>query len=347
MHDTGNENENDKTFGHHNADLIHIDPSRVEVDEVNERQTGVGPRTELGDLETSIRENGVERPPQARPKTGGDGYKVFAGQRRLMAAKAIGLSEIPLLVKELDDTEALAASINENNEHLDKDVSRKDRAEALEKLVEEWSLEEAADHLGVEPQTVRNRLEPTNDFWSGTIFDPDVDSEFNTEYLADDILPKLRRVSDSSEMAEKFAEKIIENNVPPSAVRSAAEVADGPEGFWDEIVEQWNARIKGQDKIRPRITLTGSDVEELRSWAKSRGLNEKKAVKQIVTERLEQEHSDSLSISDVDEELLNDLSALCDRHDMEMGEALNLALSEWLDYLTKCDIDILGVFDEE
>lgn len=307
----------------------------------------MGPETHLGDLEQSIKENGIENPPQARPTEGGEGYKVFAGQRRLMAAKAIGLSEIPLIIKDLNDMEALAASVNENNEDLDKDVSRKDRAEALEELVDDWGTREVADSLGIDAQTVRLRLEPTDDFWSGTIFDPNIETEINTEYLADDIIPKLRRVTSDSEMAEGFAKKIIEKNVPPSAIRSAAEVADGPEGFWDEIVEQWNAEVKGQEKIRPRITLTGDDVEKLRAWAKDRGLNEKKAVKQIVTERLEHEESENVTLSKLDNKLANELQELCNEHDMDIQEALERLLDEWVYYLTEYGIDRLNVFDED
>lgn len=345
MADTANDNS-DTSFRHHDAELKYVDPSKVKVDEFNERQTGVGPETDLGDLEQSIKENGIEDPPQARPKDDGEGYKVFAGQRRLMAAKAVGVPEIPLIVKELDDMEALAASVNENNEYLDKDVSRKDRAKALEELVEDWGIEEVADQLGIDTQTVRLRLEPTNDFWSGTIFDPDVDSDIDTEYLADDIVPKLRRVTGDSELAERFAKKIIEKNVPPGAVRSAAEVADGPEGFWDEIVEQWNAKVRGEDRIRPRITLTGDDVEQLHAWAKDRGLNEKKAVKQIVLERLQREQTGNVDLSELDDEIANDLRDLCDKHDMDMSEAVERALDEWLYYLTEHGIDRLSVFDD-
>lgn len=343
----GTGDDSDSEYVHHSGELVHVDPSEVEVDEFNERQIGAGPKTDLGDLERSIAENGIENPPQARPTDDGDGYKVFAGQRRLMAAKTVGLSEIPLIVKNLDDMEALAASVNENNEYLDKDVSRKDRAIALEKLVDHWGFEEVAETLGIDTQTVRLRLEPTNDFWGGTIFDPDVDTDIDTGYLADDIIPTLRRVSGDSKIAEKFAKKIIEKNVPPTVVRSAAEVADGPDGFWEEIVEQWNAEVKGQDTIRPRITLSGEDAGRLRTWAKDRGVNKEKAVKQIVQERLEREQGVDVALSDLDRDLVNDLREVCDENEADLGASVEQALGKWVYYLTEYGIDRLSVFEEE
>ncbi len=340
--------ETDTGYAHHDAELIQVDPSMVEVDEFNERKDGVGPQTDLGDLEQSIIEKGIDTPPQARPIEDGEGYKVFAGQRRLLAAKAVGLDEIPLLVKNLDDMEALAASVNENNEHLDKEVPRKNRAEAVQELVEQWNLEKVADEFGVEPQTVRNWLEPTRDFWDETIFDPDVETELDTEYLADDLLAEIRRVTDDSQMAEEISKRVIDKNVPPSIVRSAADIADNGKDFWDEIREQWNAQVQGKSRIRPRITLTGENVDELKTWAKDRGLNETEAVKQIVIERLERENkTDTSSLIEIGDELAAELDSACESQDMNVQEAAESALNEWLYYLTEYDIDRLDVFDED
>ena len=333
-------------YTHHNAEVVQVEPEKVEVDEFNERNTGVGPQTDLGDLEKSIAEDGIENFPHARPAENGDKYKVFAGQRRLLAAKAVGLPEIPLIVKELDDMEALAASVNENNEHLDKDVSRKDRAAAVEKIVEEWDYERAADKFGVDEQTIKLWLEPKQDFWSGTIFDPDVNSELDTEYIADDLLATIRRVTRDRNVAEKIAKQVIESNVPPDAVRNAAEIADGPHYFWKEIKEQWEADIKGHDQIRPRITLTGEDVERLQAWAKDRGMNKKRAVKQIVIERLEREQQDDIAISELDEDIFDDLRSVCDERDLGVNEVLEQLLSKWLYWLIEYDHDQLSIIEE-
>lgn len=278
-------------FSHHELSIELVNPNELTIDKVNERSLNTGPRTDSGDLEKSILENGVENPPQVRPTEDGKGYRVFAGQRRVLAAQAVGLSEIPVIVKDLDDMEALAASVNENNEHLKKEVTRKDRAVAVDQLKESWGIDRVADEFGVEPQTVRNWLEPTRNFWSGTIFDPVIDSSLETEYLADDLLAELRRVMGDADFAERAAKIIIKNKIPKVVVRSSISQADNPKAFLDELKEQWRAQSEGMEQIRPRITLTGSDAERLKRYAKDRGITNQRATKQLVKKQLEDEFS--------------------------------------------------------
>jgi len=66
----------------------------------------------LEELKASIREKGVLQPILVRPKNGG--YEVVAGERRLRAAQSLGLEEIPALVKDVSDEEALVLALIEN-----------------------------------------------------------------------------------------------------------------------------------------------------------------------------------------------------------------------------------------
>ncbi|WP_135826429.1 ParB/RepB/Spo0J family partition protein [Halorussus ruber] len=289
------ESNADSNYQHHDFDVKYIDPNELVIDEVNERTSNTGPRTDRGNLETSIEEKGVENPPQARPQDDGNGYKVFAGQRRVLAAQAVGLPEIPVIVKDLDDMEALAASVNENNEHLKKDVSRKDRAQAVKKLERKWEREKVAEHFGVQAQTIRNWLEPTREFWEDTIFDPNIETEFETEYIADDILSDLRRVMKKSDLAERAAKIIIKKQIPKKVVRSAIKSTDDPADFIKELKEQWEAVSSGKEQIRPRITLTGNHAERLKAWAKERGISKEQATKQLVKDRLKEIYEETKS----------------------------------------------------
>ncbi|WP_134668879.1 ParB/RepB/Spo0J family partition protein [Halorussus marinus] len=287
--------EDGSGYKHHDFQVEQVNPQDVVIDEVNERTTNTGPRTAKGDLEKSIAENGIENPPQVRPKEDGDGYKVFAGQRRVQAAQAVGLDEIPVIVKDLNDTEALAASVNENNEHLKKDVPRKDRAKAVKKLEEDWERERIAEYFGVGPQTVRNYLEPTRNFWEDTIFDPEVETEIDTEYIADDVLADLRRVMGKGHLAERAAKIIIKNQMPKKVVRSAINSTDNPKDFVQELKSQWEAVSSGKEQIRPRITLTGTNAERLQAWAKERGINKEQATKQLVIKKLNEIYNETTS----------------------------------------------------
>lgn len=283
---------NEDDYAHHDFEVEYVDPNELKIDSVNERSRNTGPRTDEGDLEKSIKEKGIENPPQARPAENRDGYKVFAGQRRVLAAQAVGISEIPIIVKNLNDNEALAASVNENNEHLKKDVSRKDRANAIQELSEDWDIDRIADEFGVQNQTVRNWLEPTRDFWEDTLFDPQKEADIDTEYIADDILADIRRLMNDPENAERVAKVIIENQFPKKIVRSAIDETDGPSSFVQELKRQWESVSAGEEYIQPRITLTGEDGRRLKKWAKERGLNQEQATKQLVIEKLDEIYSE-------------------------------------------------------
>lgn len=67
----------------------------------------------LGELEASIREEGILNPLIARP-FGDDTYEVFCGHRRLRAASAAGLTEVPVIVRPCGDQEARALAVVDN-----------------------------------------------------------------------------------------------------------------------------------------------------------------------------------------------------------------------------------------
>lgn len=63
-------------------------------------------------LVTSIREKGIQHPLLVRPKD--RYYELVAGQRRLLAAQRLNLTEVPVVIRQLSDVDALAAAIIEN-----------------------------------------------------------------------------------------------------------------------------------------------------------------------------------------------------------------------------------------
>ncbi|MDX8408009.1 MAG: ParB/RepB/Spo0J family partition protein, partial [Mariprofundaceae bacterium] len=81
------------------------------------RPNSYQPRTrfaddELSSLTESVRREGVLMPILVRPK--GDGYELIAGERRWRASQAAGLTEIPAVVRDVDDMQALELAIIEN-----------------------------------------------------------------------------------------------------------------------------------------------------------------------------------------------------------------------------------------
>lgn len=111
--------------------------------------------TALEELAASIRERGVLEPILVRPKDGR--YEIVAGERRFRASMLAGLAEIPALVREMSDEEAMADSLLENFQREDLTVIEK--ARAMEGLTKLMSQELAARRLGCSVSTIRRYLE--------------------------------------------------------------------------------------------------------------------------------------------------------------------------------------------
>ena len=71
----------------------------------------------MSQLVASVEKYGILEPLLVRPK--GSRYELVAGERRYRAARKVGLVEIPVIIRELDDTEALAISLMENLQRED------------------------------------------------------------------------------------------------------------------------------------------------------------------------------------------------------------------------------------
>ncbi len=100
---------------------------------------------QLKDLTESIRQQGVLQPILARPHPEQDGqYQIIAGERRWRAAQAAGLHEVPVLVRSLSDTEAMAAALVENLQR--QDLNPIEEAEGYKRLLGEFGLTQ--DQLG-------------------------------------------------------------------------------------------------------------------------------------------------------------------------------------------------------
>lgn len=75
---------------------------------------------ELFELTKSIENEGVIVPILVRPSKDGEGYEIIAGHRRKAASKWAGLSEIPAVIRDLDDNQAIIAMVDSNlqREHI-------------------------------------------------------------------------------------------------------------------------------------------------------------------------------------------------------------------------------------
>lgn len=119
--------------------------------------------TELADLTASIREKGIIQPIIVRSlSTAEDVYEIIAGERRWRAAQAAGLSEVPIVVQEANDREALELAIIENVQRAD--LNAIEEARGYEKLGAEfgYSQSEIARIIGKSRAHVANTLRLLN-----------------------------------------------------------------------------------------------------------------------------------------------------------------------------------------
>lgn len=109
------------------------------------------------DLEASIREKGIIVPLLVRPARG-DAYEIVAGARRYRAARAVGLGELPVLVRELTADQALEVAVIENLQRAD--VHPIEEAEGYAQLLQRGKLdvEAIAAKVGKSASYVYQRL---------------------------------------------------------------------------------------------------------------------------------------------------------------------------------------------
>jgi ParB family chromosome partitioning protein len=113
----------------------------------------------LDELVASIKATGLIQPLIVRPVPGfPHQFEVVAGERRLRAAQLAGFTDVPAVIREFNDQEALAVSLIENIQR--EELSPADEARALKRLIEEFTLthEQVAHAIGRSRAAVSNLL---------------------------------------------------------------------------------------------------------------------------------------------------------------------------------------------
>jgi len=138
-----------------NASFITIRTDQIRIGRFQPRET-IRPEG-LEELKASIRRSGVIAPIVVRPVAHGT-YELVAGERRLRASQALGIHEVPAVVKALSDREALEFSIVENIQR--ENLNPLEEAKGYARLLEEFdhTQETIAAAVGKDRATVANLL---------------------------------------------------------------------------------------------------------------------------------------------------------------------------------------------
>jgi ParB family chromosome partitioning protein len=287
-----------------NLQIRQVDPHDISVDEMNERKDEPLATEEL---ERSVAENGVVEPPvcRVRDPDAEVPYAVVQGQRRVSAAQAVQLDEIPVLVGEFDDKEALIRSITENIKAGRKEVTTKSRAAAIWKL---WKLEEGedadavpnagkvADMLGVSRTTAKRWIQPLEAEYVDTVIDPRVntDSDVQLEQISEEIdnvgttkLQQVRQVVSKAdnETAEELVKRIVEEDLSTQDVRDLTDqtgVEDDPFQALEQVKQAREAAEEARGFMLDRVSFGDQTGGAIAQAARASGKNKSEIVKDAV-----------------------------------------------------------------
>ena len=115
----------------------------------------------LKELADSIKAQGIIQPILVRMISNNQ-YEIIAGERRWQAAKIANLKEVPVIIKDISDSTALAMALIENIQREDLNVI--EEARGIKRLIDEFNIthEEAAEAVGKSRTTVSNILRLLN-----------------------------------------------------------------------------------------------------------------------------------------------------------------------------------------
>ncbi len=143
-----------KEQGQDDSGVLQVATALIKDNRLQPRQTY--DVVKIGELAESIKEKGMIQPVMVRKTS--DGFEVIAGERRLKAARKLGLEKIPVIVRDVDDKEALVLALVENIQR--EELNAIEEGESFSRLIEEFKLsqEDVARMVSKDRATVANHI---------------------------------------------------------------------------------------------------------------------------------------------------------------------------------------------
>ncbi|HNX91172.1 MAG TPA: ParB/RepB/Spo0J family partition protein [Candidatus Omnitrophota bacterium] len=202
----------------------------------------------LKELSESIKQKGIIQPILTRIKEGK--YEIIAGERRWRAAKALGLEEIPVIVRrDVNDVTSLELALIENIQR--EELNPIEEARAYKELVEkyEYTLEKAGEVVGKGKTTVANSLRLLN--LSKPMQDSVEKGELTTGHA------KVLLAVPSEYRRENLAKKVIEKNLSvrqlEQLIRFLDEVKSKPRKHKDPEVAKIEEDLQHKFKTKVQV----------------------------------------------------------------------------------------------
>jgi ParB family chromosome partitioning protein len=211
------DNSTDSTGGVITLRISEIEPNKSQPRKIFDEEA-------LLQLSDSISQHGVLQPLMVRPIAGTDNYQIVAGERRWRAARMAGLSEVPVIIRELTDNEAMEIALIENLQR--EDLNPIEEAEGYQLLLHLYNMtqDEISKRVGKSRPVIANSLRllslpgsVVTMVKNGSLTQGhartllSIENEKLIKETADEIISKRLTVRE----VEKLVKQISENNVLP------------------------------------------------------------------------------------------------------------------------------------
>ncbi|QDQ88797.1 ParB/RepB/Spo0J family partition protein [Alcaligenaceae bacterium SJ-26] len=226
----------------------------------------------LNELAESIRTQGIMQPILVRALASG-GYEIIAGERRFRAAQLAGLTEVPVLVREVADENAAVMALIENIQR--EDLNPLEEAHGVRRLLDEFGLthEQAATAIGRSRSATSNLLRLINlaEPVQTMLLAGDIDMGHARSLLAVDAATQIQLANlvVARRMSVRDTEKMVNKTVQEAAGEPARkkkpgsaesrDVARLEEALSDVLGTQVTLKVGSKDKGQLQIHFHGWD----------------------------------------------------------------------------------------
>ncbi len=220
----------------------------------------------LTELADSIRQHGVIQPLLVRPMENGT-YQLVAGERRWRASRMAGLTEVPVVIKDLSEIEAMELALIENLQR--QDLNPIEEAVGFQQLMERYSMtqEQVASRVGKSRPAVANALRLLNlpeqvvaMVQSGEVSPGHARAllKLEDEEQILEIAKKIQKGRYSVRDVEKLTKKKLEEpkDIPAQAPERIPTEADWLDNFFREM----ELALEAELGRKVSVTVKGKDI---------------------------------------------------------------------------------------
>lgn len=224
----------------------------------------------LRELADSIAAQGMVQPIVVR-SVGGKGYEIVAGERRWRAAQLAGLTDVPVVVRDVDDQGAMAIALIENIQR--DDLNPLEEATALHRLLSEFELthQEVAQAVGKSRTTVTNliRLLDLNPEVKALLENGALEMGHARALLALEGTAQTEAAKQvvAKGLSVRETEALVRRLNQPKKTAQAPSIEDDPDvkRLLDDLTDRLGARVALQQATggKGRLVISYNSLEEL------------------------------------------------------------------------------------